>query len=507
MRYTENQLFISGLVGELGLHPEKFNYPAQLMYLRGRHLTRDSASTPCATCGASAGALPYEIAPHHLESCPFGAESEQLVKRAIRDALLALDLSDLSSSDREQILQELTQLHSNGFEMKRSILSARHWKLLKQYAVLGGTQLCEIGFWNLLLRYLKGETFSLVHDALGYESIITNWNAAEAIPWFLSDIGVNYTTIKEGMSEIPKKLVKEALDTNLVALDKEFELTEVEEIAAGNERLFKLSFLDGKNQKTVLRVARHVILAMPKGALQHIEIKIPPIERSRSREDLNRFLRDLQSVKAHRLFKLFLGFESPWWDDSNALGHASGKAITDLPVRQVYFYEAAWLMASYSDGRYAEFWQTLLEGNDSFFCRKTLEPDEQLIVDLYGAPKALVEEAHRQLTWLHPRLAQIPEPVMALVRNWSAAPYYGGWHTWNAHTKPWEVMKNLSRPIKDVNLYTCGEAFSGEQGWVEGALKSAEMVMAQLRLDPPDWIREADYSKLRCDGYKEYIEN
>jgi hypothetical protein len=43
-------------------------------------------------------------------------------------------------------------------------------------------------------------------------------------------------------------------------------------------------------------------------------------------------------------------------------------------------------------------------------------------------------------------------------------------------------------------LYTCGEAYSDQQGWVNGALRSAELVLTggfglqPLIADPADWI-------------------
>ena len=41
------------------------------------------------------------------------------------------------------------------------------------------------------------------------------------------------------------------------------------------------------------------------------------------------------SVLIQAAFKLFLGYEYPWW---RALGLHAGRSITDLPIRQAYYF-------------------------------------------------------------------------------------------------------------------------------------------------------------------------
>src|SRR5207245_2951531 len=87
-----------------------------------------------------------------------------------------------------------------------SILSEAQWSILKRYGELHDAPLNEVGFWNLLQYYLSSEGFLYAHDGLGYESILANWNAAEAIPWFLRDFDVHYRTVERGMDAIPAAL-------------------------------------------------------------------------------------------------------------------------------------------------------------------------------------------------------------------------------------------------------------------------------------------------------------
>jgi hypothetical protein len=55
--------------------------------------------------------------------------------------------------------------------------------------------------------------------------------------------------------------------------------------------------------------------------------------------------------------------------------------------------------------------------------------------------------------------------------------------------KSWEVMPRIRRPIEDLNVFVCGEAYSSAQGWVEGAVNTAEMVVeTYFDLPRPGWV-------------------
>ena len=50
-------------------------------------------------------------------------------------------------------------------------------------------------------------------------------------------------------------------------------------------------------------------------------------------------------------------------------------------------------------------------------------------------------------------------------------------------------MPRLRKPVPDANVYVCGEAFSSNQGWAEGALNTAErMLEDHFGLKRPTWI-------------------
>jgi hypothetical protein len=58
------------------------------------------------------------------------------------------------------------------------------WKFIKRYGHIDGRPLYDIGFWDLIRKFLTPEGYNLAHDGRGG---CQHLNAADAIVWFLSD--------------------------------------------------------------------------------------------------------------------------------------------------------------------------------------------------------------------------------------------------------------------------------------------------------------------------------
>jgi lysine 2-monooxygenase len=106
----------------------------------------------------------------------------------------------------------------------------------------------------------------------------------------------------------------------------------------------------------------------------------------------------------------------------------------------------------------------------------------------------MVQEMQRQLCELH-GMADLPvldpltdpfiPPYAAVFRDWTQDPFGGGWHFWKIGFDSKQVMRRMQRPLPEASLYICGEAWSTQQGWVEGALETADIVLEeQLHLQP-----------------------
>jgi monoamine oxidase len=75
------------------------------------------------------------------------------------------------------------------------------------------------------------------------------------------------------------------------------------------------------------------------------------------------------------------------------------------------------------------------------------------------------------------------------IRDWSREPVGAGCHAWMPGARSWEVMSRIQafglagRPSHREfrNVHICGEALSDYQGFIEGALRSAERVVSSIK--------------------------
>jgi monoamine oxidase len=250
--------------------------------------------------------------------------------------------------------------------------------------------------------------------------------------------------------------------------------------------------------------AKKVILAMPRRSLELIESKFF--------ED--QWLRDsIPTVLIQSAFKLFLSYERPWW---RALGLVSGRSVTDLPIRQIYYFGTEseqpggnpWfnslLMASYNDIGTVPFWKGLEEGDPykgyAPSCGDahpgSLSPGELPATDL------MVRIAHKQVEEVH-GIPEIPLPYAAAYHSWDDDPYGGGWHEWKAGFRLDEIMCRMRKPVARHDIYIVGEAYSYNQGWVEGALDIAESTLQDFfGLKQPSWLNLGNNTlmPIKCPG-------
>jgi hypothetical protein len=175
-------------------------------------------------------------------------------------------------------------------------------------------------------------------------------------------------------------------------------------------------------------------------------------------------------------------------------------------MRQCYYFGVdpdnhhSLFLGSYNDMRTVTFWQALANSRRNggkqakralFQPRSTKLVDAQQIsakVKKNQATKVMIDEAMKQVRELHGR-NDIPDPYVTWFKDWTADPYGGGYHAWKANYDIEYVMGYMRRPESDEQIYICGEAYSDQQGWVEGAFCVAERMLEDFfGLDRPDWL-------------------
>jgi enamine deaminase RidA (YjgF/YER057c/UK114 family) len=113
----------------------------------------------------------------------------------------------------------------------------------------------------------------------------------------------------------------------------------------------------------------------------------------------------------------------------------------------------------------------------------------------YGLYERAAAKVKHSLEWLHKPApnwtgAKVQEPAAGAYTFWDDfsddSVVGAGWHTWESGVSSFDVIRDLVCPFKDEKVYVCGEAYSSEQGWIEGALKSVELIMDRLGILLPD---------------------
>ena len=101
-----------------------------------------------------------------------------------------------------------------------------------------------------------------------------------------------------------------------------------------------------------------------------------------------------------------------------------------------------------------------------------------------AASTFVVEQAMRQLATFFGDTA-LPPPVLSTYVGWGTSEIGDGDHSWKVGVNDQEVMRRLQNPFQQDLIYTCGEVYSDEQAWVDGALRSTETLLQDCFGLPP----------------------
>ena len=156
----------SGPKEEITLYDFPVDQPENLSYLRGVYLR---------LCDFSQ--RPAKV-PYRLTFQEFGKTSGQILVNAIEQIVPGITAKGLTEEQRREMA------HTAWF---------------------AGAPLYQQGFWNVLSRIISGEAYQFGVDSGGYHTTLSNWNAADAIPWFLSDFGIDpiYKGFSKGFQQVP----------------------------------------------------------------------------------------------------------------------------------------------------------------------------------------------------------------------------------------------------------------------------------------------------------------
>jgi monoamine oxidase len=150
------------------------------------------------------------------------------------------------------------------------------------------------------------------------------------------------------------------------------------------------------------------------------------------------------SVLSSPLLRIYAQYPEPYWFKG------LNSMVTDDVSKHIIPIRDGLIMIAYADGEYIK----------PFFKNGKMKKISEL--------KKIISD---ELNNLFPHLT-IPAPTYFKPYLWEV-----GYHSWKSKYNSHKVINTLS---SIDGIYICGEAFSLKQGWVEGALLSAEKVVKSI---------------------------
>jgi lysine 2-monooxygenase len=311
--------------------------------------------------------------------------------------------------------------------------------------------------WSLseaMATVLSPEGHRFVVDSFGYDSGMRPFNVADAIQYLTGagDPTAEARVPVGGMDSLPLELAARfRAGGGAIHLEHDLQACDVVD---GSVRL---RFADRQV------VARRVVVTMALPALRILASSSEAL-------DTPAWRRALASVEGFPATKLYLWYRRPWWRDGPSAVPGI-RMTTDLANRKIFYFDErpaapAAILAEYTDGRHTDPW-VALAGDAS-----NGDP----------APAAILDRVRAILGEVHPGM-DIPDPDGSAFMYWGSDPHETGWCFWRAGLNSDEMIELATQPDPAAPIFVAGEAFSRNQGWVEGALETAQQVVARLLAD------------------------
>lgn len=466
MRFTYQMEELMSLFYGLKLCDQIVEFPmtTNRFFIRGRSFTVDEAS---ANNNAIWSEL-YNLAPAEQNQSP-GTILNTIYNRILK----ANGIDEAPANPTPEFWQKFR------LEYKWKGIELNKWQMGGLFSDMGYTQEC----------------ISMMVDTIGFQApFLSTVSAGEA--WqILEDFPKNphYHTFKYGFSTLIKVLQKEVEDmggkiflgTNLDSISKSKEGGYV--VGFRNVESNKKISLNASKEKTKIKVSK-VILAIASNAMQKVFLGSPVLKEAKNAHQI---WEDIHSIVNMRLLKINLYFDKPWWRNGET-GQPEitfGPSFTDLPVNAVYpFYPVDGpsdnqpaALTIYCDYNNTNYWQGL-QNLEPLFDSELQREHSKAPQTLFAASQAVVDEALKQFKLLF-KTHYVPEPVMTSYRNWDGKDNFGyAYHQWALNSDDKEIIKRMTKLIDCEEIYSCNESWSDMQGWVNGSLRSTDLVLAEFGL-------------------------
>lgn len=390
------------------------------------------------------------------------------------------------------------------------------WTKLREKAKWKGRTLNEWQLWGLLrnMNYSE-ECIQMLTETIGFAGPFKSMaNAGDALQ-ILADFPIDpqYFTFEEGFSSLPNAVDQRLEDNHAGNLDIMLS-TNVDSIDQDDGYILSLTqapcqlnsspVIPGGVSKS-LRARKLIVAAATKG-MEDLFVQSPAL---RGAPDAQKLWDNIHSSLGMKLMKINLYFDSPWWENNMTQRPSVqfGPSFTGLPINSIYpFYalsekeriqaggdaddqssppilgDAAAALTIYCDFNNTNFWHGLQNIGPMFTSEMQKEQNTKVPQTLFGASQAVVDEARKQIGVLF-GVNYVPTPVLTSYRLWDGQEDFEyAYHQWRLSVEDSKVRAYLAAPRED--LHFCNEAISDMHGWVNGSLRSVNLVLESIGLSP-----------------------
>lgn len=284
-------------------------------------------------------------------------------------------------------------------------------------------------FINYAENIISKEEIQHIYDSFGYYSELVMMNAYDSIE-LMQQLGPNnsFYVLKGGLSQIIDRMVSSFSRKVEIRLNETVTNISKKEKSSANYKI-------KTNKYTFL--ADTVICALPKPNLSKLSIFRP-------------ILSTLNKVNCGILCRIYAKFhpsEKDWYKPLEKFT-TNNHIRMFIPMNK----ETGIVMISYSDNKYAEYWNALKTK------QKIIRQWKKEIYESTGI--------------------RAPDPIDIYVYYWPCGVGY-----WAIGANSTEISQKMIQPMpeKYPNLFCCGENYSEKhQQWIEGALETSEKVILNI---------------------------
>lgn len=437
MRFMNTQRELLSLFDQLGLSQEIIPFPMggddNLYYLRGKRFTFGQAQADPAIWSRI----------YHLDKGSMEKQPGQVLWD-IRNVILQM----------------------NGQNPATWESSPANWTDFRLRYTYKEIPLYQWGFWALLEDYgLSQDCIEMLYSSSGFIAPYDQQiNAGCAFQLVADFINPKFLALRSGYSMLPRAL-EGKLRADNVPIHLQHQVQSIDRLDDGRLRVVARC-----RDQDVVFLCRTLILAVTQLALQRLA-PFAPILR-----DNAQFMADVETVADMPLGKINLYYTENWWTPS--LGIRYGPCFTDLPLAQVYFFEQGdgsnpsngpSHITIYTDYYRSNFWAEL-QGLSYPVVEPHNNPPHTV-----AASRFVMTAVTRQMKEMF-GLDNLPDPVLSTYKVWIDPRMGDGDHQWLTNIEDSNVRERLSRPVP--NVHVCGESYSDDQAWVNGALRSVDYMLA-----------------------------